>query len=133
MRVTRHDHALESQVHPASEGVSCYCRRMAKRGRSASVDRLLARLKSLDSERKAIIVGIKAAIAHVMDGEEPLPLGAKKTKAQAKVKAVAGGSDPVGIMPVRTRRAMSAEARAKISAAQKKRWAKQKRARASGA
>lgn len=89
---------------------------------------MLARLNELDKERKAITAAIKGAVAHVMEGEAPFPLGAKKRK-----KAAGGGNDPVGIVRPKPlaapkKRTMSAEAREKIAAAQRKRWAKQKRA-----
>ncbi len=114
---------LDSFSRPA-KGV--FFAAMAKHGRTTSVDKLLSRLKDLDSERKAIVNGIKAAIAHVMDGEAPFPLGAKKGKAKAQVTG-AVATDRIGIEPIRKKRKMSAAGRAAIAAAQKARWAKFKK------
>lgn len=95
---------------------------MAKRGRTASVDKLLARLKELDSERIAVMAGIKAAVGHILGSDTPAPRAAKLKSPQPK-------SMPTDTAPVVKKRApMSAEARAKIAAAQRKRWAKQKKA-----
>ena len=93
---------------------------MAKRGRTASVDKLLARLTELDRERVAVMAGIKAAVGHIFSG------GSQKTS-QAKHKAVK--TRPAkATAPVRKRKPMSAEARAKIAAAQRRRWAKHRKA-----
>jgi hypothetical protein len=99
---------------------------MAKRGRTTSIDKLLSRLKDLDSERKAIVDGIKAAVAHIMDGEAPLPLRVKKGKTKAKA-ASSVTADPIEIEPIRKKRKLSAAGRAAIAAAQKARWAKYKK------
>ena len=79
---------------------------MAKRGRTTSIDKLLSRLKDLDSERKAIVDGIKAAVAHIMDGEAPLPLRVKKGKTKAKA-ASSVAADPIEIEPIRKKRKRS--------------------------
>lgn len=95
---------------------------MAKRGRTASVDKLLARLKELDAERVAVMAGIKAAVGHILGSDEPAPRAAKAKPAQVKPE------HPAPAPAVKTRPPMSAEARAKIAAAQRKRWARQKKA-----
>jgi hypothetical protein len=99
-----------------------------------------ARLASLIEEMDAILVAFPEL------GKEPArPAEAKRsgvseaTKAKmraswAKRKAETAQSEPVEDTPaeapkVKGTRTMSAEARARISAAQKKRWAKQRRAK----
>ena len=95
---------------------------MAKRGRTASVDKLLARLNELDKERVAVMAGIKAAVGHILGGETPAPRPAKSKSSQ-------NTAVPPAAAPAPSKRApMSAEARAKIAAAQRRRWAKQKTA-----
>lgn len=98
---------------------------MAKRGRTASVDKLLARLKELDGERLAIMAGIKAAVGHILGHESQNRTETRKKT--AKVKPFEAPAAKVKA-PVRKRAPMSAEARAKIAAAQRRRWAKQKKA-----
>lgn len=93
---------------------------MAKRGRAASVDKLLARLKELDHERVAVMAGIKAAVGHIFVGDPPKS-SLKKVK-PPKMNA------PVPAATTTTRAPMSAEARAKIAAAQRRRWAKHRKA-----
>lgn len=94
---------------------------MAKRGRATSVDKLLARLKELDRERVAVMAGIKAAVGHIFTGDAP----GKAPKKAAKPPKM---NPPVPDAPVTTRAPMSAEARAKIAAAQRRRWAKHRKA-----
>ena len=88
---------------------------MAKRGRRAagiSLDALLAELHALEARRESIVAQVRSAVSH-LGGEA----AATATRAKAVVvKAVK-----------RTRRKMSTEARAKISAAQKAHWAKFKK------
>lgn len=99
---------------------------MAKRGRQASVDKLLAKLRDLDNQRRAVMEGIKAAVAHVLEADAPV---ARKTKRRTPTLAQDGIQTSGSVVyEVRKRAPMSAAARAKIAAAQRKRWAKQKKA-----
>lgn len=101
---------------------------MAKRGRMPSVDKLLARLKALDTERTSIMAGIRAAVAHVVDAEAPVV-----RKYQKKTAAIASGvADAASalVADVKAKRTMSPEGRAAIAAAQKRRWAKIRKAAA---
>ncbi len=99
---------------------------MAKRGRTASVDKLLARLKALDTERVAVMAGIKAAVGHILSGEAPKTVSAKSVFTAKPASAASGQA----AASVRKRAPMSAEARAKIAAAQRRRWAKHKKTKA---
>jgi hypothetical protein len=92
---------------------------MAKRrGRQVSLDGLVARLSALDEERVAIQRRIVGAIRS-LGVPSPISFG-PSSKGHRRSP---GGTKPKG---ARKRRKMSAEARAKIAAAQRKRWAKQK-------
>lgn len=91
---------------------------MAKRGRKPqgiSIDSLMFELGRLEARRREIAAQIRDAVSAVAEFEAPL-----QRRAEAMVKTV------VKTMK-RTRKAMSAESRAKISAAQKARWAKSKK------
>ena len=93
---------------------------MAKRrGRTVSLDGLVAALSELDRQRKAITDQLRAAIGKALsDVPSPFSTGLKRGRP--------AGSKNVALKGARKRRKMSAAARAKISAAQKKRWAKMK-------
>ena len=87
---------------------------MAKRGRRprmVSIDSLMFELGKLEGRRREIVSQIRKAMTGIgvalRDGEAPFPLGEIARSAKKTVK-----------------KKMSAEARAKISAAQKARWAK---------
>ena len=77
------------------------------------------RLRELDEERAAIF----SAFPELRIAESPFP---RRRGRPRKVQGV-GGGDGVGTRK-RKRRRMSKEARAKISAAQKARWANQNKA-----
>ena len=92
---------------------------MAKRrGRQISLDGLVARLSALDKERIAIQQRIVSAVRS-LGVPSPFSFGAASRGRRGRP----AGTKTRG---VRKRRKMSAEARAKIAAAQRKRWAKQK-------
>jgi hypothetical protein len=106
---------------------------MAKRGRSASLDRMVSRLKELDKERKAILAGLTAAFSSLSGGESPFPWGKQPgRRGRPRRSADSGGAvgnarraDSGGAVGngARQRKPMSQEARDKIAAAQKARWA----------
>jgi hypothetical protein len=92
---------------------------MAKRGRSMSLDKLVSQLSALDSQRKTLVSKLRMAVA-AWSGDNPFPRKASTTGRSSRGrKKVAHGRG-------RKRRKMSAAARAKISAAQRARWATQK-------
>jgi hypothetical protein len=95
---------------------------MAKRrGRTISLDSLVATLSELDKQRKVITDQLRAAVRSVMSGvPSPFSVGTGRKRGRP------AGSKTVKTKGARKRRKMSAAARAKISAAQKKRWAKKK-------
>ena len=105
---------------------------MAKRGRTASLDKMVARLKELDKERKALMAGLAAAFSS-LSGENPFPWSRTRSRrgrppASADSggavgnarRAASGGAVGNG---ARQRKPMSQDARDKIAAAQKARWA----------
>jgi hypothetical protein len=88
---------------------------MAKRGRKAasiSLDALIDELNTLEARRDAIVTQVRSALSNI--GE----------RATARVNEV---KNTVVKAVKRGRRKMSDEARAKISAAQKARWAKSRK------
>lgn len=88
---------------------------MAKRGRKpvgVSLDGLLFELGRLDARREHIVSQIRSTVASIGGMVKSAPERADHAR-QTVTKAVKRG-----------RRKMSAEARAKISAAQKARWAR---------
>lgn len=92
---------------------------MAKRRRTFSLDTLMAELSQLDSRRKQVVASIQNAVSSVLGGvPSPFSVGPKRGRR--------AGSKNVAPKGARKRRKMSAAARAKISAAQKKRWAAQR-------
>jgi hypothetical protein len=97
---------------------------MAKRrGRQVSLDGLAKRLSDLDKERQAIQGRIVSAIKSL---GVPSPFSWLPASTATGRRGRPAGSKNVKTKGRRKRRKMSAAARAKISAAQKKRWAKQK-------
>ena len=94
---------------------------MAKRGRPAratSLDGLVAQLSALDQQRKKVVDQIRQATNRLLSGENPFPW---RKQGRPGADGEAGGRK-------RKRRKMSKEAREKIAAAQRARWARQKRA-----
>jgi hypothetical protein len=97
---------------------------VAKRGRrrrTTSLDGLVEELKRLDRQWLSVADQIRRATDALLSGENPLRWGRNRRPMRA---ATAGTAK---LIRRRARRKMSAAARAKISAAQKARWAKQKR------
>jgi hypothetical protein len=91
---------------------------MAKRGRLAGVfSGVLASLRSAESELERQLAGIKRAISSLEFGGSPAP---GRTSGRRMDRRSATTVAP------RKRRKLSAKARAAISRAQKKRWAKLK-------
>jgi hypothetical protein len=91
---------------------------MAKRrGRGVSLDGLMAELRSLDTRRTEIVSSIQNALASVTGGMVSPAAGRRRGRPAGSTNKTKG---------TRKRRTMSDAARAKISAAQKKRWAKHK-------
>ena len=86
--------------------------------RTVSLDGLVAQLHELDKQRQSVIDQIRGTTERLISGENPF----RRQKRRAAA-AIAGTTKTTGR---RRRRKMSAAARAKISAAQKARWAKQK-------
>ena len=86
-------------------------------------------------QRKAIakqLVGVRDTASRLLaqlgiDDTPPPARRGRKPGSKNRVKATAGPG-----RPAKKKRAMSAEAREKIAAAQRKRWAKQKKASAKG-
>lgn len=91
---------------------------MAKRGRkpNGTLTALVRRLEDLDSERLALIAGIRAAADALIGDSGPEPRA-------PVVQPLADARGDKG----RKRPRLSAEARARIAAAQKRRWAEYKR------
>ena len=91
---------------------------MAKtRGRSVSIDGLMAELKALDKRRQELTATIQDTFTSLMrDRDAPWPF--RTTRATAK-RATKSKANRGGVK----RRKMSAAARRKIAAAQKRRWA----------
>jgi hypothetical protein len=93
---------------------------MAKRGRQgrtlAQLERVLHRL---NAQRNAVLAEIKATVEHLSFGSAA-PQGGLSITSRVEAPRNKGGRRP-GFK-------LSAEARAKISAAQKRRWAKTKHA-----
>jgi hypothetical protein len=90
-----------------------------RRGRTLSLDTLMAELSALDSRRKQVVASIQNAVSSIVGGvTSPFSLGRKRGRP--------AGTKNIRTKGTRKRRKMSAAARAKISAAQKKRWAAQK-------
>ncbi len=103
---------------------------MAKRGRKKasaglSMDGMVDRLKALDAERHALVGQIESAITNLFGGENPFPWGRGKRKPGRPARAAAPAAKAQGRRPGFK---MSKAARAKISAAQKARWARSKKA-----
>jgi hypothetical protein len=90
---------------------------MAKRARrpKGTLVSLVRKLESLDAERRAVIAGIRAATESL--------LGGGVVTGGDTVRATAGGRQGGR----RKGFTLSAEARAKIAAAQKRRWAAQRK------
>lgn len=84
---------------------------MARRSRTVSVDRLLAELSKLDARRSVIVVDIRNVLSQV-----GTPLG-RGVLTRPRADRWPGFT-------------MSAEAKARISAAQRKRWATFRKAKA---
>ena len=96
---------------------------MAKRrGRQVSIDRLLATLRDLDRQRVEVTNRLKSALNTALSGV-PSPFSPLSTASGTRRGRPTGSTKT---RETRKRRKMSAAARAKISAAQKKRWAAQK-------
>ena len=96
---------------------------MAKRrGRRVSIDGLLATLKDLDRQRSEVTNRLKSALSAALSGV-PSPFSTLSAGTNSRRGRAAETTNTRG---TRKRRKMSAAARAKISAAQKKRWAAQK-------
>jgi len=96
---------------------------MAKRGRSVSLDGLVARLSALDKERVDILRKLSGAISALGGEHVPWPF-----RTPGSVRPL--GSGTTNAKPGRKRKSkMSAAGRAAIAAAQKKRWAKIKKAK----
>jgi len=94
-------------------------KRRGRRPGTLSIDGLMAELASLDVRRKQIQASIQAAVSSVISGiPSPFSSGRKRGRP--------AGSKNVATKATRKRRKMSKEARAKIAAAQRARWAKQK-------
>lgn len=90
---------------------------MAKRGRRSGVfSAVLASLRSAEQELERQLAGIKRAISSLEFGGFPAP-GRRAGRRQGRPTASANDRP-------RKRRKLSAKARAAISRAQKKRWAK---------
>jgi len=89
---------------------------MAKRGRKpkTGLAALVAQLEKLDDQRRALIAGIRSAAAALVSGASDSGGAGVGNGQKAK-----GGR--------RKGFTLSAEARAKIAAAQKKRWAAQRK------
>jgi hypothetical protein len=89
---------------------------MARRTRNAqSLADLERRLHALDSERHSILVEIKAALHHLTGGFAAPMAGLDLREPRAARRRAAGARG--------NRSPLSAEARARIAAAQRKRWA----------
>ena len=96
---------------------------MAKRGRkprTTSLDGLVDQLQGLDRQRVAVIEQIRAATNRLLSGENPFPW----RKAGRPAAAPDGQVSAPGRR--RKRRKMSKEARERIAAAQRERWARQR-------
>lgn len=89
---------------------------MAKR--QASIDALVAEIKQLDSRRSKLVSQFRQATDKILSGENPFPFSAGRRQRGRKPGRKTGR---------RKGFKMSKAARAKISAAQKARWAKQKK------
>lgn len=99
---------------------------MAKRGRRAratSLDGLVDQLQRLDKQRVAVMEQIRAATNRLLSGENPFPWRRNTGQSGAAADAAAPRRR-------RRRRKMSKEARERIAAAQRERWARQKAAAA---
>jgi hypothetical protein len=96
---------------------------MAKRRgrprRAVSIDGLVATLKSLDQQREAVTARLKSALNSALSG-------VSSTFSTVSTGTYRRGRPPGTAKGTRKRRKMSAAARAKIAAAQRARWAKQK-------
>lgn len=96
---------------------------MAKRGRKSShlsIDSLIFELRRLDSRREAVAAQIGEAVTSLVSLDAPLPRRTGqplKPATRSAKKAVKTGA---------SKSKMSAEARRRISEAQKARWAKLK-------
>ena len=101
---------------------------MAKRGRRAratSLDGLVGQLQALNDQRRRVINQIRAATDRLLAGDGPFGRRSQRGGAATAASASANGEIPVRR---RKRRKMSAEAREKIAAAQRARWAKHRKA-----
>ena len=101
---------------------------MAKRGRRAratSLDGLVDQLQRIDKQRVAVIEQIRAATNRLLSGENPFPW--RRNTGQSGAAADGEAAAP---RRRRRRRKMSKEARERIAAAQRERWARQKAAAA---
>jgi hypothetical protein len=99
---------------------------VAKRGRrarAASLDGLVDQLQKLDKQRVAVIEQIRAATNRLLSGESPFPW--RKNGRAAGTPADGEAAAP---RRRRKRRKMSKEARERIAAAQRERWARQRAA-----
>ena len=102
---------------------------MAKRGRparSSTLDGLVGQLHTLDKQRRRVINQIRQATDRLLSGENPFPWSSQRGRAAAGGPAAAANGDTT--VRKRKRRRMSAEAREKIAAAQRARWAKYRKA-----
>lgn len=90
---------------------------MVRRGRKPRVTlvSLAAELQHLDSRRQELVAQIRHAAERMISGEAPFPWRGRKAA------ALNANGEP------RKKKVMSPEARARIGAAQRKRWAKLKR------
>ena len=94
---------------------------MAKRGRrSGAFSGVLASLRNAERELERQLAGIKRAISSLEFGGFPAPNDARRGRKSSATANVNGRP--------RKRRKLSAKARRAISLAQKKRWAKLKKA-----
>ena len=96
---------------------------MAKRGRKpqSPLSAMVQRLEQLDTERKALVSGIQAAMSSLLSGR----ISARRGGTTAAIENV---PQPPSLKERKKRAAMSQEARDKIAAAQRRRWAKVRKA-----
>jgi hypothetical protein len=81
----------------------------------------MAKVDAWMAQREEIARELRRVADQMMSGASPYPWGRKKVA----TTPAGGGGEVARARKARKRRTMSAEARAKISAAQKARWARQ--------
>ena len=91
---------------------------MAKRrGRSLSIDSMMAELSQIDARRNELVASIRSAVSTLVDGvASPFSAGTRRGRPAAAMKTAVAGSR-------KRRRKMSSAQRKAVSTRMKKYWA----------